>query len=439
MKKRIVNKQKVFIFISAMFIVSCVIFYGIRFIYYYRKFNKKSDTGEAIELLYNKVITNNPTASAGDGLYNIGNEYIFKGVNVNNYVIYSGMTWRILKLNIDGSIYMISEDNVNDFMWGAKDSNYKTSNIRKWLNNTGENTGVMYNNLTNSQEFLVPGTICLDEVSNISNFKCDNKIVNDFIGLPSISDYTMTIVDDATFLVNTTEFWLSSMVDKENAWLIKKDKLSKASITDAYGIRPTITLASTVSYLKGDGTKENPYQVGDDNSLQIGKYVKLGDDEWIVYEVNNQYVRMALSGFYSDKKISAPFGNSSIFNPTQEGEIAYWLNNVYYNELSYKDLIVNNKWYIGLYNGNYEDIFSKTVDAKVGLLNISDIKLNNERENYYLLNGGSDNKVYAFDLSGYLFESSIKQNRYVKPAITINKKKIISGDGTKENPYILED
>ena len=82
MKKRVVNKQKLFIFISILFISFCIIFYGFRFIYYYRKFNKKSETGETIQLLSSTITTNNPIASVGDGLYNVGNEYIFKGKNV---------------------------------------------------------------------------------------------------------------------------------------------------------------------------------------------------------------------------------------------------------------------------------------------------------------------------------------------------------------------
>lgn len=438
MKKRVVNKQKIFIFVSILFIVGCIFFYGFRFIYYYKKFNKKSNTGETLDLLYTKVIKSNETVTSGDGLYSVGNEYIFKGANVNNYVLYSGMKWRIIKLNIDGSVYAVSENSVNDLMWGTEKSNYKTSQVRKWLNNIGDNTGAFYKNLRNNAEMLAPVTMCLDTVSSISNFKCSEKIINDFVGLLSVSDYTMTMVNDATFLNNNSEFWLVSMLDSDKAWMIKNGNFSNDDITDSYGIRPTITLSNTVAYYKGSGTLEDPYIIEDGDSLDVGEYVKLGDDIWVVYESLDSNVRLALNGYYSDGSITAPFGTKSSYDNTKSGEIGYWLNNDYYNSLSYKNLIVSNDWYNGQYKGDITDVYSSKVKSYVGMLGINDIKLNLENSNYYLMTEGRENKVFAYDLSGYLYESTFSQNRKVRPAITIKNSGIKSGSGTLEDPYILE-
>ena len=106
--------------------------------------------------------------------------------------------------------------------------------------------------------------------------------------------------------------------------------------------------------------------------------------------------------------------------------------------MPYKDLIINNDWYIGSYEDDFTNIYKDKVTAKIGLYNIADIKLNNETKNYYLLTGGTDSKVFAFDMSGYLFESGSTQNRLIKPAITIRKSKVVSGTGTLNDPYILE-
>lgn len=440
MKKTVINKQKVFIFISILFLAFCVIFYGFRFIYYYRKFNRKDDNGQVIQLLSNVVKSNSETVTTGDGLYNVGNEYIFKGSNVNNYVMYSGLLWRIVKINSDSSISLVTNDSINEFMWGTKNSDYKTSQIRKWLNKTDDNTGIFYNNLYNPDNYLKETVICLNKNSSLasSSSVCDEKLSSDYVGLLSVFDYTNSIVSENTYLNINNEFWLSTMSEDNNAWFVDSDKVSKTVITDSYGVRPSITLNSTVAYEIGNGTKEEPYAIGYNDGLTIGDYIKLGNDSWIVYEINNDNIRLALSNYYDNGNVSYKFANNNNFSLTSTDSLAYFLNNTYYENLTYKDLIVTNDWYVGSYDDDFTNVFSDKVSAKVGLFNIADIKLNNEAKNYYLLTKGSDNKIFGFDMSGYLFESSTTQNRYIKPAITIKKNKIISGSGIMTDPFILE-
>ena len=261
MSKRVIDKQKIFIFISAIFLVFCVIFYGFRFIYYYRQFNKKTDTGVPIQLLSTVVINNNNPVTIGDGLYSVGNEFIFKGKNLNNYVMYSGILWRIVKINNDSTITLITDKIMNEFMWGSEDANYETSQVRKWLNNMGENTGIFYKHLYNPETYLKTNIVCLDSVSSLSNFKCDQNITTDYVSLLNANDYVNSIVDEETFLNIEDEFWLSTLSQNAEAWFVDSDKISKSTILDSYGIRPTITLNATVYYEKGDGTLENPYQI----------------------------------------------------------------------------------------------------------------------------------------------------------------------------------
>lgn len=439
MKKRVVNKQKVFVFISSIFIIFCVIFYGFRFVYYYRKFNKKTESGETLQLLSSMIRNNNAEVEIGDGLYNIGNEFIFKGKNVNNYLMYSGLMWRIVKINNDGSINLVTDKIMNEFMWGTDNSNYKTSEIRKWLNKTDDNTGIFYENLYNPDEYLKKTVVCLNQVSSLSSFKCDDILNDDYVGLLSTIDYTNSMVDDETYLNINNEYWLSTLSQNNMSWFVDSDKLSKSKVTDSYGIRPTITLNSTVYYETGDGTKENPYKIGYNDGLSLGSFVKLGNDSWIVYEIKNDSIRLALSGYYNNGNSNYRFGDTNNFSITSTGSLAYFLNNNYYESLSYKDLIISNDWYNGEYDGDFTNIYKDKVLANVGLLNIADIKINNDTKNYYLMTKGENSKIYGFDMSGYLFESSTTQNRYIKPAITIKKSKIISGTGTSSDPYILED
>ena len=45
----------------------------------------------------------------GNGLYAVGNEYVFKGDNVKNYVNFNDELWRVIKIDKDGDIKLISE------------------------------------------------------------------------------------------------------------------------------------------------------------------------------------------------------------------------------------------------------------------------------------------------------------------------------------------
>ena len=58
------------------------------------------------DVLLENVVTN------GNGLYNIYSNYYFRGDNVNNYIIFDGILWRITKVNNDGTIKEIDTKNV---------------------------------------------------------------------------------------------------------------------------------------------------------------------------------------------------------------------------------------------------------------------------------------------------------------------------------------
>ena len=89
--------EKKFRLISIFFIVGCFIYYGGRFGYYYMKFNKKSSNSASAEVLAN-TIQKQGIVSKGDGLYNNSGELVFKGTDVDNYLLYSNIKFFTLKL-----------------------------------------------------------------------------------------------------------------------------------------------------------------------------------------------------------------------------------------------------------------------------------------------------------------------------------------------------
>lgn len=115
--------------------------------------------------------------------------------------------------------------------------------------------------------------------------------------------------------------------------------------------------------------------------------------------------------------------------------LAYYLNNSYYNSLSYKDLILEKEWNTGVYMNSYQDIKDSTLTAKVGLLDLQDLKFNNEINSYFLLTGENNlNYLYGNEL----ITSKSNISRSIRPCITINNGKIISGEGSLQSPYVVE-
>ncbi|HIT12183.1 MAG TPA: hypothetical protein IAB58_05265, partial [Candidatus Pelethosoma merdigallinarum] len=75
--------------------------------------------------------------NSGDGTYNYMDGTYSKGEQDSNYIWFDGFLWRIMGKNVDGSIRMITEENVTSIPWGASNTaqDYDNSYVNDWLNN----------------------------------------------------------------------------------------------------------------------------------------------------------------------------------------------------------------------------------------------------------------------------------------------------------------
>ena len=123
MKK--LNFQKIFSFISFLFILSCCIYYGIRFTKLYIE-NHKVEVLEKNSLV--KEVRKNNQENENFKVIN-GVNY-FTGKDENNYLEYSNILFRIIKINSDGSITAISNNSLSSLAY-EKNKTYKDSQIYK--------------------------------------------------------------------------------------------------------------------------------------------------------------------------------------------------------------------------------------------------------------------------------------------------------------------
>lgn len=437
-----VDYQKLFNTISIGFICACILFYGARFTSLYIK-NKKVEV-ENVNTLY-KVVFN--TNYGKENFVDIGGNHYFKNEVDNNYVTYSNILWRIIRINADNSVTLISENPLVSLAY-KEEVNFKESYLNKWLNITEEeeNTGILEYNLNNPDKYLLKNETCLDVVDKLSNQLCKTTYTDKYLGLMSTSDYVNTGAE-TSFINNNTKFYLSNTTDTNKIWYITDtNKVSYSDGTDLIGLRPVITVKGNINIVSGNGTLNSPYTFESEKGM-FGAYVKLGEDTWRIYQVNEDTINLvsnnllelnneAMERIYTNKGYS--------YNSNKWNTLAYYLNNTYLNSLSYKDKIELNNWANGYYgadnNYNYKEALTDTKEAYVGLLNITNIRLNNELKNYFLMTGSTKNGslIYLASNNGTIYSTSSDEKNYVLPTITIKKELLTKGEGTIDSPLEME-
>ena len=437
-RKRKLNIQKVFNLVSAMFILACCIFYGTRFIKLYIANNKV----EKITVLADNIKDNNKD---NELFKQINEDYYFTGESENNYVKYSNILWRIIKINNEKSVTLVADSSLTSLNSGTT-TTYEKTYINKWLNKgTEDKTGILETNLNNPEKYLAYTRTCKDIVTDTKSISCKDKVEDTLITVPSIYDYVNT-GGNKGFMNNEEYFYLTNM-NKENKemYIDMTGKTNYSDDTDILGIKPVITLKNTIILKEGNGTKENPYTFEEEQGL-LGSYVKLDNDIWRIYSIEDNIVKLSLNDYLKidNTEVKYKYSNNGYYhNDTKQGSLAYYLNNTYLNKLSYKDKIKETKFSNGLYNKDNYD-YTKTlkteVDTKVSVLSIGNIFLNSKNTNYFLSTGitKDSNLVYVMQDDYKIYTKVSTTNLRIIPVIALNKDLLTKGNGSIDSPYEVE-
>lgn len=432
-KKRIkFDLQKVFCFSSFFFILGCIIIYGGTFIKLYLDNEKELENLKKTTVLAEQLINNNY-----DSLKNINKNYYFNGNTNNNYISYSNLIWRIVKINEDNSMMLVTDNIIGTLAYGDISTLYNESNLISWLNDNNKFSKI----LNKREEYLKRTSTCIDNITDIKNITCNEVNNKQYVGLLSLEDYLNT-GGNTSFINNNKYSYLANKSD-DNIWYINNDgSIDKSNGSDILGIKATITLNNSINIISGNGTKEEPYIIEKENNL-IGSYVKLDNDLWRIYESNDNIIKLVLNNNITDT--THQYSNKTYYhNDTIKNSLAYYLNTTYYNNLSYKNLIIENTYVNGLYgmknNFNYKDISSKTIETKVSIPSIDDIILSNEIDNYFTNTGKLENEeaIYVRSIDGIASSRLITTSANIVPCISINKDKLTLGTGTIADPYRTE-
>ena len=190
------------------------------------------------------------------------------------------------------------------------------------------------------------------------------------------------------------------------------------------------------------GTKEDPYKIEKENGL-FGSYVKLGNDTWRIYEINNDEVKLMLNSTIPDitKEYSS---KNSYYDDYSKNSTAYYLNHTFLDSLSYKDIIKETNWSNGYYNSSntfdYTTSLETTINSKVALLSIGNIFLNPELTNYSTMTGTKEkaSSIYVIQKNKRVFSKQISTKTSIVPTIAVDKNILKKGNGTIDSPFEME-
>ncbi len=220
----------------------------------------------------------------------LGLTYYFRGNVQNNYVKIAESLWRIIRINGDGTVKLVLDENVSELANYHSDienfESLKDASISTYLANYYES------NLTEYDDYIINYKYCI-ETESISNtneklyngytrlvtnkiptFNCLGSLHSSKIGLLTADE---VIYAGANFEKENKSYYLYNR-KIENVWWTSS--LAKASATVFYpfsvnsngkveyatsgmlyrNLRPTINLIRK-TVVSGNGTKDNPYEI----------------------------------------------------------------------------------------------------------------------------------------------------------------------------------
>lgn len=216
----------------------------------------------------------------------LGTSYYFRGNVKNNYVSFANSTWRIVKINGDGSIKMVL-NTITESLTKYYEGNsfeYDGSKVNETLD------AWYKNNLDGYSSFIANYKFCNDyiledgkkvytsynriAVNKIPAFECLGATSNEKIGLLTADEVMLAggslDRNDSYYLYNkdikTDYFTMTSakISEKYSPFIVTIDG-SLNTETDGTllrAIRPVINIVKSASVI-GDGTEENPYVINE--------------------------------------------------------------------------------------------------------------------------------------------------------------------------------
>ena len=236
------------------------------------------------EDLYVHILKNEDIVTALDGLYEIGDEYVFRGENPNNYVQIGENLYRIMSIDKDGYIKLINakktylnsvwDDRYNTTTGRYEGINdYYVSRIRISLNEYYDDPD-SYSEL--EKNVFVKHSYCIglrseNNVAINRTEECEKTMDEDYLSIPLLYDYYIASVDancksihdescnNYNYLESLRSIYTSTGSKENSTYVFSIEDIATANRANRNKKISVVTFVANVSYTSGKGTLDNPY------------------------------------------------------------------------------------------------------------------------------------------------------------------------------------
>lgn len=233
----------------------------------------------------NDIIKTSGIVTAGEGLYEIEGNLVFRGEKLNNYVRFADKDWRIVRINNDGTIRLIEIMREDPYVWDDRYNSeiqstngindYKVSRMKDVLDK-------LYNSekefSKEDKTYLTKQNVCIgkrnENDTNLSNgIECSETLDDQYLSLIQINEYALASIDKNCTTVMKKEcsnynylatfergYWtITGTADRSDRIYKINKNVSTNVAASANTIRLVVNLSSNTLYESGNGSKENPY------------------------------------------------------------------------------------------------------------------------------------------------------------------------------------
>ena len=405
-----------------------------------------------------------------------------------NYVWYSGKLWRITAVYPDGTMKMITDDDVTSISYGSN-VNFYTDNenksyIYQWLNEDFLDTLYNYENIIVTDSKW--NSLTTEDISTkITEGASGVTTTTAPVGLLNSYEYYMSYKNTSSrsgYLNIGYWWWLLNPYNTSNVWFVYDSGSGDYySPTYANGGRPSINLKSGIQLSGGSGTKTDPYTILGDkeevtagttllNTRTSGEYVKFNNELYRIVSIENNITKINNNDYVRDTSnnvLAKQFPTSATYGGgTTAAYLDYYLNNTWYNALdtSYQNMIVESTYYIGTNTGStgYKASICATASntvttrdcekttstwiGKVGLPRYGEMFASQQGSGYssssdmWLMNPNSTSNAWRVGINDSGYSASTANTLGGRPSINLKSNiKITGGNGTKDNPFEISE
>ena len=400
-----------------------------------------------------------------------------------NYVWYSGKLWRITAIYPDGTMKMITDDNITTIGYG-EDVNFYTnastnSYVYQWLNEDFLDT------LYNYENIIVTDSLWnATQTNSVSTKPSETTLVTASVGLLNSYEYYKSYKNTSSsngYLNIGYFWWLLNPYSSSVVWNVYHNgngghAVSSNPSSDASGVRPSINLQSGITINGGSGTSSDPYTISGDkeaatintsllNTRISGEYVNFAGELYRIVGIENNTTKINKMDYIRDETdavIEKNLSSSVTFGSGNSDTYwDYYLNNTWYNSITtnYKNMLVEGTYYLGITSRSYKGAIcqtasntattkdcvktSSTWQGYVGMPRYGEMFASQQGSGYsssnnmWLIAPCTSLDVWNVDDIGSASRSNPSSGASgVRPSINLSSSvKITGGLGTKESPF----